>query len=135
MTCEMLTKARDVADTVEAFYAGPDAESVPGPIGEHGATTMYALDPGDSLDGPPAAAALAELIGEHQPDVIFFGASYDGRDVVGRLSARLDSPVLSNGMSFEAGGDAVKVGTAIFGGNTLVDATYKGPKPHLALFR
>ncbi len=135
LTCELLTKARSVADTVEAFYVGADADSVAGPIGEHGATTMYAFDPGDSLFGPPAAAALAELIGEHQPDAILFGASYDGRDVVGRLSARLDSPVLSNGMSFEVDGDTVKVGTAVFGGNTLVDAAFKSPKPHLALFR
>ena len=135
LTCELLTKARQVADTVEAFYAGPDADSVAGPVGEHGAGTMYALDPGDALVGAPAAAALAELIGEHQPDAVFFGASYDGRDVVGRLSARLDLPILSNGMSFDADGDHVKVGTAIFGGNTLVDAAFTGSKPYLAIFR
>jgi electron transfer flavoprotein alpha subunit len=135
LTLELLTKARQVAGTVEAFYVGSDAEAMAGPLGEYGATTVYALDPADSLFGPPAAAALAELIGEHQPEVVMFGASYDGRDVVGRLSARLDSPVLSNGMSLEGDGDQVKVGTAIFGGNTLVDAVFKAGSPHLALFR
>jgi len=135
LTCELLTKARQVAGTVEAFYAGSDADSLAAAVGEHGATTMYAFDPGDALIGPPAAAALAELINEHQPDIVFFGASYDGRDVVGRLSARLDRPVISNLTSVEAEGDTVKVGTAIFGGNTLVDATYSGPGPHLAVFR
>jgi electron transfer flavoprotein alpha subunit len=55
--------------------------------------------------------------------------------VCGRLSARLDRPVLSNGMTWEADGDQVKVGTAIFGGNTLVDAVYKADGPHLAIFR
>ncbi len=135
LTGEMLTKARSSADTVEAFYVGPDGDSMAGPLGEHGATTVYAFDPGDALFGPPAAAALAELIKEHQPDAVFFGASYDGRDVVGRLSARLDLPVLSNGMSFDVDGDTVKVGTAIFGGNTLVDAAFASPKPYLAIFR
>jgi electron transfer flavoprotein alpha subunit len=68
--------------------------------------------------------------------MVVFGASYDGRDVVGRLSARLDRPVLSNGMTWEADGDNVTVGTAIFGGNTLVDAAFKGDgPPHLAIFR
>jgi electron transfer flavoprotein alpha subunit len=135
LTLEMLTKAREVAGTVEAFYAGADPEGMAGPLGEYGATTVYALDTGDCLIGAPAAAALAELIGEHQPDAIAFGASYDGRDVCGRLSARLDRPVLSNGMTWEADGDNVKVGTAIFGGNTLVDAAFNGEGPHLAIFR
>jgi electron transfer flavoprotein alpha subunit len=135
LTLEMLTKAREMAGTVEAFYAGADPEGMAGPLGEYGATTVYALDTGDCLIGAPAAAALAELIGEHEPDAVIFGASYDGRDVVGRLSARLDKPVLSNGMTWEADGDKDKVGTAIFGGNTLVDAVYTGEGPHLAIFR
>jgi len=135
MTAELLTKARQMAGTVEAFYAGADAEGMAGPLGEYGATTVYALDTGDCLIGAPAAAALAELVGEHRPDMVIFGASYDGRDVCGRLSARLDRPVLSNGMTWEVDGDTVKVGTAIFGGNTLVDAVFKGDGPHLAIFR
>jgi electron transfer flavoprotein alpha subunit len=135
LTLEMLTKAREVAGTVEAFYAGADPDGIAGVLGEYGATTVHALDTGDSLIGPPAAAALAELIGEHQPDAIAFGASYDGRDVCGRLSARIDRPVLSNGMTWEVDGDKVKVGTAIFGGNTLVDAVFSGDGPHLAIFR
>jgi electron transfer flavoprotein alpha subunit len=136
LTLEMLTKAREMAGSVEAFYAGADPEGMAGPLGEYGATTVYALDTGDCLIGAPAAAALAELIGEHQPDMVIFAASYDGRDVAGRLSARLDRPVLSNGMTWDADGDSVKVGTAIFGGNTLVDAVYTGDgPPHLAIFR
>jgi len=135
LTLELLTKAREMAGTVEAFYAGADPDGLAGPLGEYGATTVYALDTGDALIGAPAAAALAEIIGEHQPDAVIFGASYDGRDVVGRLSARLDLPVLSNGMTWEVDGDKVKVGTAIFGGNTLVDAVYTTGNPHLAIFR
>ena len=135
LTLELLTKAREMAGTVEAFYAGADPEGMAGPLGEYGATTIYALDTGDCLIGAPAAAALAELIGEHRPDAVVFGASYDGRDVCGRLSARLDRPVLSNGMTWDVDGDAVKVGTAIFGGNTLVDAVYTADAPRLAIFR
>ena len=135
LTLELLTKAREMAGTVEAFYAGADPDGLTGPLGEYGASTVYALDTGDCLIGAPAAAALAELIGEHQPDMVVFGASYDGRDVCGRLSARIDRPVLSNGMTWDVDGDKVNVGTAIFGGNTLVDAVFTTPAPHLAIFR
>src|SRR2546423_13019291 len=98
LTLELLTKAREMAGTVEAFYAGADPDGLAGPLGEYGATTVYALDTGDALIGAPAAAALAELIGEHQPDAVIFGASYDGRPLVGRLSARLGLPALSHGL-------------------------------------
>jgi electron transfer flavoprotein alpha subunit len=135
LTLELLTAARQAAEVVEAFYAGSDADAAAGPLGEYGASTVYALDTGDALLGAPAAAALAELVGEHSPDAVLFGASYDGRDVAGRLSARLDRSVLSNGMSLAIEGDRVKVGTAIFGGNTLVDAVFTANPPFLAVFR
>src|ERR1044072_3460716 len=98
MTLELLTKAREVAGTIEAFYAGADPDSIAGVLGEYGPPTVYALDTGDSLIGAPGAAALAELVAEHQPDAIVFGASYDGRDVCGRLSARTHRPALSTGI-------------------------------------
>jgi electron transfer flavoprotein alpha subunit len=135
LTLELLTAARQAAEVVEAFYAGADPEALAGPLGEYGASTVYALEVGEALVGAPAAAALADLVQEHSPDAVFFGASYDGRDVVGRLSARLDRPVLSNGMSLGEDGDRVKIGTAIFGGNTLVDAVFTGDPPYLAVFR
>jgi electron transfer flavoprotein alpha subunit len=133
-TLEMLTKAREIADTVEAVYAGPDADAVAAAVGAHGATTLYALDPGDALPGHAAAAGIAQLVGEHSPDVILFAQSYDGRDAVARLSAKLDRPVLTNGMSLSNDG-GVTFGTAIFGGVTLVDVKFKGEGPALIAIR
>jgi electron transfer flavoprotein alpha subunit len=43
--------------------------------------------------------------------------------------------VLTNLSSVAVDGDTVKVGTAIFGGNTLVDVVFEGPKPCLAAVR
>ena len=40
-----------------------------------------------------------------QPDLVLFAQSYDGRDVVGRLSAKLDRPVLTNGTDLAVDGD------------------------------
>ncbi|MSX95815.1 MAG: electron transfer flavoprotein subunit alpha/FixB family protein, partial [Actinobacteria bacterium] len=36
-TLELLTKARSLADTVEAIYSGSDADAVAGQLGEYGA--------------------------------------------------------------------------------------------------
>jgi electron transfer flavoprotein alpha subunit len=134
-TLELLTKARQLGGTVEAVLVGGDADALAGPLGEHGATTIYALDPGEALAGVVGAAALVELVGAHQPDLILFAQSYDGRDAVGRLSAALDRPLITNGTEVTLDGDRVSVGTAIFGGNTLVDTTFTGPGPALVVIR
>jgi electron transfer flavoprotein alpha subunit len=134
-TLELLTKAREIGDTVEAVFVGADAATVAPKLGEYGAAKVYTIDPGQTLTGVVAAAAIAKVAAEQQPDLILFAQSYDGRDAVARLSVKLDRPVVTNGMSIALDGDAVTVGTAIFGGNLLVDTTFKGEKPFLAAIR
>ena len=134
-TLEILTKARELADTVEAVFVGGNADALAAGLGEHGATTVYAVDPGDVLPGIVGAAALASLVAEHSPDAVLFAQSYDGRDAIARLSVKLDRPVLTNGTALRVDGDKLVVGTAIFGGNTLVDTEFEGDGPYLVVIR
>ena len=117
------------------MYVGANADALAAGLGEHGATTVYAVDPGDALPGVVGAAALETLMAEHKPDVVLFAQSYDGRDALSRLSVKLDRPVLTNGTSLRVDGDKVIVGAAIFGGNTLVDTEFEGEAPFLAAIR
>jgi electron transfer flavoprotein alpha subunit len=134
-TLELLTKARELGDSVEAVFVGKNADSFAGPLGEYGATTLHTADPGESLAGVVGAAALTALVAAHQPDLILFAQSYDGRDAIGRLSAALDRPVVTNGTGVSVDGDRVVVQTAIFGGNTIVDTALTAPAPCLAAIR
>jgi electron transfer flavoprotein alpha subunit len=134
-TLELLTKARELAGTVEAVFVGANADALAPGLGEHGATRVFAIDAGDALPGVVGAAALAGLVGEHAPDAILFAQSYDGRDAIARLSAKLDRPVLTNGTDLRLDGDKFLVGTAIFGGNTIVDAEFTTDGPFLAALR
>jgi electron transfer flavoprotein alpha subunit len=85
--------------------------------------------------GVGAFPALVKLVEEQQPDLILFAQSYDGRDAIARLSAKIDRPLLTNGTALSLDGDDVKIGTAIFGGSELVDTKFTGPKPYLAAIR
>ena len=98
ITLELLTEARSVASTVEAVAWGSETAALAAALGEYGATTVYDVgDLGGSLPGVPVSAALAALIeGGNAPDAILIPATYDGRDVAGRLSVKLDRPVLTN---------------------------------------
>jgi electron transfer flavoprotein alpha subunit len=134
-TLELLTKSRELADSVEAVHVGASADALAAGLGAHGATKVYSIDPGDGLPGVIGAAALAALIAEHAPDAVLFAQSYDGRDAIARLSAKIDRPALTNGTDMRVDGDKLIVATAIFGGNTLVDAEFTGEAPFLGAIR
>jgi electron transfer flavoprotein alpha subunit len=133
-TLELLTKARELGD-VEAVFIGPDAAGMAPQLGEYGAAKVFAADNGDVLAGVYGAAAIAAVVEAEAPDLILFAQSYDGRDAIARLSARLNRTVITNGTGLAVDGDTVTVSSAIFGGNTLVDTVFDGPKPYLAAIR
>lgn len=135
MTLELLAKARELGD-VEAFYAGGDADAIAAELGEHGAgkvLTTGDLDGG--LPGPALASALAGAIaGGAAPAAILFGTTYGGRDVAGRLSVKLDAPVITN--IVELVDDGGLVGTEpVFGGTTNVRTRFNSDKPGIFLIR
>ena len=134
-TLELVAKARTLG-TVTAFVGG-DASAIAGALGEYGATKVYATgDLGGALPGPAVSAAMKAVIdGGDSPDLIMFPQNYEGRDVMSRLSVKLDRTVLTNNVDVAADGGSVSVTTPIFGGNTLVTTQFSGAAPYLAAFR
>ena len=137
VTLELLTEARTVGSTVETVAWGPNVAGLAGPLGDYGATTLY--DVGDldgALPGVPVAGALASLIDSgNAPDAILLPATYEGRDIAGRLSARLDRPVLTNvtGLVESDGGLASQ--HPVFGGSHIVTARFTGAGPAIFVIR
>ena len=135
ITLELISKARTLADKVEAFYAGDNAEAVATELGTYGVSKVYTVAT-EGLQGIPLASAMAAQIESgNTPDLIMFGSTYDGRDVLARLSVALDRPVLTNNTGLEVEGDEVRVTTSIFGGTTNVTTAFRCEAPHLASFR
>jgi electron transfer flavoprotein alpha subunit len=132
---ELLTEARTLASTVAAITWGEGA-SFAGVAGEYGATTLYDIgDLGGALPGVPVAHAIEALIASAgAPDAILIPATYDGRDVAGRLSARLDRPVLTNvtGLSDDGG---LVTEHPVFGGSQTVKAKFTGEGPGIIVVR
>jgi len=132
---ELITKARSLGD-VTAFVGG-DGAPLAAALGEHGATKVYATgDLGGKLSGVAVAGAMKAVIDDgDSPDLIMFPQTTEGRDVVARLSVKLDKTVLTNNIGVTVDGGAVSVTTPIFGGNILVTTTFTGSGPFLAAFR
>src|SRR5580698_2155463 len=136
VTLELLTEARTVASTVEAVAWGTETAALAAGLGEYGATTVYDVgDLGGALPGVPVAGAMAALIESgNAPDAILIPATYDGRDVAGRLSVKLDAPVLTNVTGLVAG-DTLSSQHPILGGSHIVTARFTGDGPGIFVIR
>lgn len=132
---ELLSHARSFGATLSAVTWGGDA-ALAALAGDYGATALYDVgDLGGALPGVPVASAIAALVGSQgAPDAILIPTSYDGRDIAGRLSARLDRPVLTNvtGLSDDAG---LVTEHPVFGGTQTVKARFSGDGPGIYVIR
>ena len=134
ITLELLAKARELGDVV-AVHAGNDAEAAADELGAHGASRI--LTTGDldgGLVGPGLASAMAGAIADDAPQAILFGTTYDGRDVAGRLSVKLDAPVITNIVDL-LDSDGLTGVEPVFGGATNVQTKFTGDKPGIFLVR
>ncbi len=136
-TLEILTKARTLADTVECVYGGGDADAIAGTLGAHGASKVLATgDLTGRLAGVPVASAIAAAVAAGTgPDAVIAATSYDGRDIMGRLSVKLDKTVITNNVDLEVDGDSLVTTEPVFGGSTLVKTKFTAGGPYLVLVR
>jgi electron transfer flavoprotein alpha subunit len=134
---ELLTAARGFAEHVEAISWGSDAEGVATKVGQFGASSLHHVGEfGTTLPGVPVAAAIAELVGSAgAPTAILVPASYDGRDVAGRLSVRLDRPVLTNVTGLREDGGTLLSEHPLFGGTLTVNARFSAGDPGIFVVR
>ena len=130
---ELLSHARTLATSVTAVTWGTGDHAAQ--AGEYGASNLYAIgDLAGALPGAPVAAAITALVAAGAPDAILIPNSYDGRDIAGRLSARLDRPVLTNVTGLLDEGGLVSE-HPIFGGTQVVRAHFTGEGPGIVVVR
>jgi electron transfer flavoprotein alpha subunit len=136
VSLELLTKARELAGSVEAVAWGTETSSIAPTLGAYGAAKVHDVgDLGGALPGAPVAAAIAEAAGSAAPDAVLIPHTYDGRDIAARLSVRLDKPVLTNITDLRLDGDKLVVGSAIFGGTLLVETVLTAGAPQIIVVK
>jgi electron transfer flavoprotein alpha subunit len=133
---ELLTKAASMGGTVEGITWG-DASAVAGEVGAHGATALHSVgDLGSALPGPVVAAAIAAQIeAGNAPDAVLIPQTYNGRDIAGRLSVKVDRPLLTNIVGLEESGGSLVSEHAIFGGTEVLKARFTGSAPGIYVVR
>ncbi|HQT98866.1 MAG TPA: electron transfer flavoprotein subunit alpha/FixB family protein [Acidimicrobiales bacterium] len=132
---ELLTQARALSASVSVITWG-DGASLAAQAGEYGASTLFDVGSLEgALPGAPVASAIAGLVAtKGAPAAILIPTSYDGRDIAGRLSARLNRTVLTNVTGLVDDG-ALTTEHPVFGGTQIVRARFSGEGPGLIVVR
>lgn len=130
---ELLAKARS-HDAVSVFYVGSGSDDTWATLGNHGATKIYHLSPGDLLPSAGAAVALASLLDSEGGEVVLFGPGNTDRDVAGRLSARMGKSLIAGALDISDNG-GIEITSEILGGTKAITTSVAGGAPALVVTR
>ncbi|HEY7727517.1 MAG TPA: electron transfer flavoprotein subunit alpha/FixB family protein [Candidatus Eisenbacteria bacterium] len=123
--------------TVDAIALGPLAEGEADRLAQHGAERVL------HADGAGFAAYAAEAHAEGvtravealRPDVLFLGATAQGRDLAPRVAARLRAGLASDCVGFEWKDGSLLARRPIFAGKAFAKVSFGEARPQIASVR
>ena len=129
VTSELITAARALGEPAAVVVGAPGtaAPLVDG-LKEAGAAKIYVAE-SDDVDKyliTPVVDVLASLAESNGPAGVLLAASADGKEIAGRLAARIGSGLLVDVVEVKEGAKAVH---SIFGGAFTVEAQANGDTP------
>src|SRR5215211_2066396 len=122
ITAELLTAARAVGEPSAVVVGAPGtAEPLVEELKAAGAEKIYVAESGtvDEYLITPYVDVLAALVESATPAGVMLGGSADGKEIAGRLAARVGTGLLSDAVEVQEGGKGVH---SIFGGAFTVEA-------------
>ena len=129
VTAELITAARALGEPSAVVVAKPGtADGLVDGLKAAGAAKIYVAESDDAENYliTPFVDVLASLVESATPAGVVLAASADGKEIAGRLAARIGSGVLTDVVEVKEGGKAVH---SIFGGAFTVDAEASGDTP------
>jgi electron transfer flavoprotein alpha subunit len=87
---------------------------------------VLATDTAETTVAAAQADAVADAVRVFEPGVVLLPHSAEGRDVAGRVAARLNAGIIVDAIDLRADGDTVHATTSAFGGAFAVDSVVEG---------
>lgn len=132
-TYELLAAARRLGDPTAVVVGRPGTASrLVESLGRHGATTLYAAESPEVAEflTTPAVDALELAVRKASPAAVLISATTDGREVAGRLAARLDAGLLVDAFDLDPSGTVTQI---VFGGSCTVRSRVTHGTPVIAV--
>ncbi len=133
VSIELITAARALGEpSAVVTGAAGTADALQDALAAAGAAKVYVAE-GDAIDGvlvSPKVDVLAELSESASPAAILIPASVEGKEIAGRLAARIGSGLLGDVVEVKSDGSAVH---SIFGGAYTVVAHTNADVPVISV--
>jgi electron transfer flavoprotein alpha subunit len=120
VTYELLTAARALGEPSAVVVGAPGtAAKFRESLAAYGAEKVYVAESDDATNYliTPYVDVLASLVGSASPAAVLVSASADGKEISGRLAARIGGGLLIDAIGVDSDGTATK---SIFGGAFVV---------------
>jgi electron transfer flavoprotein alpha subunit len=141
ISLQLASKAAQLAAALggqsAAVALGQGAQGAAAALGATGVNAVLVSDAEiyDTYLAQPATDVLAQLIRERQPKAVLLPATVSGRDVAGRLAARLGLGIEYNVTAADVVDGEIAMVVPAFGGQLNVNATFAGEGTRLILAR
>jgi electron transfer flavoprotein alpha subunit len=133
VTSELITAARVLGEPSAVVVGKPGtAEPLVDGLKAAGAAKIYVAESDDAENYliTPQVDVLASLVESASPAAVLLSSNADGKEIAGRLAARIGSGVLTDVVEVREGGVGVH---SIFGGAFTVEAESTGELPVITL--
>jgi electron transfer flavoprotein alpha subunit len=133
VTSELITAARVLGDPAAVVVGKPGtAAPLADGLKSAGAAKIYVAesDAAENYLITPVVDVLASLAESASPAAVLVAASADGKEIAGRLAARIGSGLLVDVVDVQAGPKAIH---SIFGGAFTVEAQANGDTPVISV--
>ena len=135
VTFEALTAARSLGADIQAVVLGSGIEGIATQLAQYGAAKIMVADDAALTDYTVDAytQVLAGIIGQLNPTVVMLGATTQGKELAGRLSARLDAGLATDCLAIKMDDGQVTATRPMYGGKVLADVALSGTPVIVAL--
>lgn len=143
VSLELIGKGKDLADKLgvelTALLLGSEADDIAKELAAYGADkVLYADNPllkHYTTDG--YAKVICDLVNERKPEVILVGATFIGRDLGPRVSARLKTGLTADCTSLDIDGETknLLMTRPAFGGNLMATIVCGDHRPQMSTVR
>ncbi|MBA3887389.1 MAG: electron transfer flavoprotein subunit alpha/FixB family protein, partial [Acidobacteria bacterium] len=132
-TWEAIAAAQQVGGPVKAAVLGAGVDALANEVAAAEIEELLLVD-SPALEHYTAdgyVQALAALIGQEQPALVFLPHTYQTRDFAPALAARLGRAIVTDVTGLRKEGDAIVCVRPVFQGKMTADVQPTGPAPHL----
>ncbi len=138
---ELASEARRLADqmgqSVTAILLGSNIKEKASELGKYGADKVIVADDNRLATYTTDAyvSVIAQLAQKEEPNIILLGASVQGRDLSGRLAARLGVGMAQDCVTFSLENGNLVAKRPIYAGKAYATVTFKDSIPQIATAR